>query len=161
MIWPPTVNPSWASSPAAWIAVLISSPPLGGPLELGGGGAGRSLPVSSLGAPARTGLGPAEAGSARRAGGLVVRAGGLVALGALGALAAVAGALRGAGRLLRAGAGLGLSAPRLPPIRDGRVAGRLASTLGWSAFLAFFGLAVFSVIGRPVYVSHAPNWASV
>lgn len=107
MIWLPTVNPIWASSPAAWIAVLTSSPPLGGPLDVGCGAVGRSLPVSSRGEPARTARGPAG-------------------LGRVG----------GAGRLLLAVAGLGLgfgfgfAAPRSTPIRDGRVAGKLARTLG-------------------------------
>jgi hypothetical protein len=152
MIWLPSVKPICASSPAAWIAVPTSSPPLGGRPELGLPGAGRSLPVSSFGAPARTARGPAAAGGV----------GALVALGSgrAGALAAVflaglrafAAGPRDAGRPLLAADRRGLAALRSPPIRDGRVAGRLASTLGWSAFLAFFaflGLAVLSVIQTP------------
>jgi hypothetical protein len=40
-IWPPTVMPIWASSPAAWTAVVTISVPLGRPsVRRGGGGGG-------------------------------------------------------------------------------------------------------------------------
>ena len=58
--WPPTARPIWASSPAAWMAVVTSSVPLGGEVVDSGGGSAvraRSVDSRSAGAPARTGRG--------------------------------------------------------------------------------------------------------
>ena len=59
--WPPTARPICASSPAAWMAVVTSSVPLGGELVDSGAGSAvraRSVDSASEGAPARTGRGP-------------------------------------------------------------------------------------------------------
>jgi len=135
--------PIWASSPAAWTAVVTSSVPFGGPDRRsrrdGLEGAGRF----SEGEPERTARGPsAAAGFAAAGRGLAVAATGFAAAGrggarsfaAAGALLAVVVVVFGFAAVA-AGFALPLAAgvpSRRRPMRAGRVLGRLPSTL-WSA----------------------------
>jgi hypothetical protein len=128
--WPPTVMPICAISPAAWMAVVTSSGPLGGADGRlgslgggsgGGGGVGRAARRWAFSAAAAR-----EAAVERVASGLGFAAG----------LGFATGFARG---LLE-------SARR--PIRCVRVDGRLASTPASAAadFLVFFAFAGLSVI---------------
>src|SRR4051812_34377067 len=62
--WLPTVMPIWASSPAAWMAVVTSSVPRGGPPLERGRVLSRRSGCSRLGEPARIGRGRLGAAAA-------------------------------------------------------------------------------------------------
>jgi hypothetical protein len=130
--WEPTVTPIWASSPAAWTAVVTISVPLGRPLAARGGGGG---------------------GAAGRWAAVAFRCVAAAAdLAAAFAFFGLAFAARGFAAAVRDAVAL---ARRSPPRRVGRVERRLPSTLASApAFEDFFDffLADFcvmdTVIGR-------------
>jgi hypothetical protein len=132
--WPETVIPMCAISPAAWIAVVTNSGPLGGPAGLRGGSGGGAGVAGR--AARRWAFSAFSAVAARDA--AVER----VAFG-LG-FAVVVGF---AGAAFADGVPDVLALPRRPS-RSGRVEGRLASTPSCAAadFLGFLGLAGLSVI---------------
>jgi hypothetical protein len=126
-----------AISPAAWIAVVTSSGPFGGPAGLrggsggGGGGAGREVRRWAFSA-----LAARDAAVERVA----------VGFGFAGFAAAAGGRFGAAFADVACDV---LAAPRRPS-RSGRVEGRLASTPSCAAadFLGFFALVGLSVMGN-------------
>ena len=113
--WEPTVTPIWASSPAAWTAVVTISVPLGRPLAGRGGGGG----------------GAAGRWAAVAFRWLAVAGARLAAFGGAFDLVAPADGF--------AAARDRVAARRSPPSRVGRVARRLPSTLASApAFEDFF-----------------------
>ena len=152
---PPTARPIWASSPAAWMAVVTSSVPLGGEVVDSRGGSAvraRTVDSASEGEPARTGRGRCGSRAARGfdvAGLAVPEAPGAgLALAAFGRAAAF-GFVAALDRV-EVFAAVAVPPPRFGrsrPKRVGRVAGRLPRTLSSSDF---------SVISEPVYVSRSP-----
>jgi hypothetical protein len=172
---PPTATPIWASSPTAWIAVVTSSGPLGGPERRrvgssGGGVTGRGRCGGCVGAALTRGLaafGFAVAGFAVAG----FAAAGFAAAGfaAFGFAAAgfAALALVGFAAFGFATAGfavLALASPlagRRRPIGSGRVAGRLPSTLDSALldFFDFFGLRLFSDTAGYVEGAGSPQYS--
>ena len=147
--WPPTVRPIWASSPAAWMAVVTSSVPVGG-AEARARAARRPRSArapSTPRAPARP-RAPGAAGAAGRGAAAQARRAGLGLAAVRGFAAAFGFGFAAAGGLrLRGGA----SASRARRRRASR-----ASRAGCRARrlrpcppspCALFGLAVFSLIG--------------
>jgi hypothetical protein len=156
---PPTDAPICASSPTAWIAVVTSCGPEGGPDERGGGGGGGVT-------------GRCRGGVDAAFGAFVVR--GFAALvfawadfAAVAFAASVFGALDFAVAVARAFvfdalefavvAGFRTLGGSRRPNRSGRVAGRLPRTLGCAlaVFLDFFGFPVLSA--TTTLVEGAPN----
>lgn len=168
--WPPTVIPMCAISPAAWNAVVTISGADDGVLarrglSFGGGGfgvAGRAArrcaaAFFSAVAARDAAVGRVAFGFARFVAASNFAAAALAAEGfAAGAFAFAAGAFAAGGFAgfafvavaVRAGSALAVVALFRRPMRSGRVAGRLPSTLGCPAldFLDFFGLPDLSLI---------------
>ena len=140
--WEPTVAPIWASSPAAWTAVVTISVPFGRPLTAGGGGGG------AAGRWAAVAFDCAAAVGDRLAAFFVP------VLGTAGFVAATDDLRFGAFVAVAARDLVG-AVPRSPPRRVGRVVRRLPRTLVSAPALEFFfdffleGFCVMdTVIGR-------------
>jgi hypothetical protein len=128
--WPPTVTPIWASSPAAWTAVVTISGPRGGPLGCSVGGGVEAFGAAFAAAFA-AGFGAAFA--AAGFGFAFCAAAGFGLAAGFGAVA-VAVAVDDFAALTR----------RSPPSRVGRVDRRVPSTLGSAAALVAFFVFFFA-----------------
>jgi hypothetical protein len=143
--WEPTVTPIWASSPAAWTAVVTISTPLGRPSLRGGGGGGDGRWAAvAFGCVAAAGERVAFGFAARLAFGFDLAAGRFVAGDDFERADFLAAGF--AGDAVAARRAVVALARRSPPSRVGRVERRVPSTLASAApledFFDFF-LAVF------------------
>ena len=135
--WPPSVRPIWASSPAAWTAVVTSSAPFGGEagcgLRGGAEAAFLSLAAVSAGEPERTARGFEGFAVAALGFGVAPVVAGLAAADFAAPAFGFAAADFAALAFGFAGAAFAAASPlarsRRPPMRAGRVLGRLPITL--------------------------------